>query len=139
MERWWRGGIVGGLMTLVACGVQSPGAPDPAIDGFRSLRRATISEGAPLPTERVRVAAYVISVRAFRGGTIMELADPHDRDEQLLVVYGSAADSKYAQHLQGQVIELEFTATAHVTVPDGRPAVRIAVSGLKAVPASPAQ
>ena len=139
MGRWWRCAVVGVLIGgLMGCRTHAPEARDPSANGFRSLRRTTVGSGEPLPKERVRLTAYVVSVAAFRGGTIMELAEPDDHDQRLLIVYGAAADSLYATKMQGHMMELEFTATGHVKVPDGRTAVRVAISGIKMAEGQPA-
>jgi hypothetical protein len=104
--------------------------PDSA---FRSLRRVTVQDGAQFPAGQLHLKAYVIDVGAAPQGTWLELADPTDHEQRVVLVYGESADAALAQRFKGQTLDVQFTSTGRITLPDGRKAAHIVITGLKTV------
>jgi hypothetical protein len=131
MRTQWARGVVVLLLAVAACRPVAPLAPESA---FRSLERVSITSDATLPNGLLRLTAYVVGVGAASDGAWLELAAPGDHDERICLVYGRPIDAKYGQYLQGRVVELTFRVVGHASLPDGRAALRVALSGMRAQP-----
>jgi hypothetical protein len=128
-SRW--GGRIGLLLITAFVGCRP--APAPEFDSaFRRLQRVTIKDGAEFPAGRLHLTAYVIDVGAAPQGTWLDLADPADREQRMVLVYGRAADASLARRFKARILEIDFTAAGRVTLPDGRSALRVIVGGMKA-------
>ena len=130
MRSRWVGRIGLVLLTAVLAGCR-PGLAPESESAFRSLQRVTIKDGADFPPGQLHLTAYVLDVGAAPQGTWLDLADPADREQGMVFVYGRAADASLAQRFKGQILELDFTAAGRVTLPDGRVALRVIVGGMK--------
>ncbi|MBI1814983.1 MAG: hypothetical protein HYR72_08405 [Deltaproteobacteria bacterium] len=122
-KRWW--GMIVVVALVSAC--RTP-APPPVDSGFRSLRRVTIGEA--MPAGQLHLTAYVLDVGTATDGTWLNLADPDDHREHQILVYGHPIDATFAAKFKGHVLDLAFTVVGPTKLPDGRAALRVAMSGM---------
>jgi len=126
--RWM--GLLLLLVGFAGCRPAAGPVPDSA---FRRLRRVTIEDGAEFPAGQLHLRAYVIDVGAAPQGTWLELADPTDHAQRVVLVYGKPADATIAQRFKGQMLDVQFTSSGRLTLPDGRKAAHIVITGIKTV------
>ncbi|MBI4514268.1 MAG: hypothetical protein HY699_00415 [Deltaproteobacteria bacterium] len=129
MRERWVGAIVGLLVAAVIC--SPPARSEDSV--FRHLSTVTLSGAAALPAGNLHLVADVVAAGTAKDGAWLDLADPGDPDQHLLLVYGQAADGVYGKYLSGRRVELQFRAAGRTKLPDGRDALRVSLGGMKAV------
>ena len=128
MLRWRWGAMALCVMVWSACRPPTP----PADPVFRSLRAVTVSDADALPDGQLRLSAYVLEIGIATDGTYLKLTDSPSGAQQMILVYGTPVDMIFAQHLQGQRVEIEFKTVGRTKLPDGSPALHVSITGMRA-------